>query len=373
METTRPDSSSNIGQSPCKDVDRSASGRPRRWQSRLLNHDARKVPRLARREEQQSRLGGPRNSWTRGSASAKVQFELQNIGGLPVRIGIVSIKSGCGCAKPVVHPEVVAPGQFAVVDVSAMTISVGEKFVHIDVRTDSPLKPDVPLTLKLVGNRKPPFLHLIEGEVVFSGDDSRGMSRDIAVHTIENGEQGAPPEVCLDLPFLKATLTGVDTKPYRQPGTFVRKWMYRVELKERPPSDSFTGLLTAKGPWDLDDKLSLRVMGQMTSRPRAFPSAIELDPSGRELASLLVVCGTPSGAIDLTTERESRIPLILHEEGGSGERKVHRVTIRLAKPLAPSNSYVKTRITIRQRGTTEELTVPVGIVENDRGSQLNRK
>ena len=290
---------------------------------------------------------------------------LDNVGGQPVRI--LAAESGCGCARPVVRPELVAPGQAAVVEVTAMTIPVGEKVVRINLRTDSPTKPEVALTLKLVGTRKPPFLFMLEGEAVFRGDYSRGMSREIAVLTVENREQGASPRVSTDLPFLRLTPNGVNTKPYVKPGTFLRKWKYLVEITDRPPSGSFSGTVRAKSPWDSGETLSFNVMGQLQSGLRAFPSIITLDGSGRS-ASLLVVCGSPTSRLDLE-EQPPRVPLVVEDEGGDGARRVHRVTIGLGK--AHASGDVHTKITLRHPGTAEELTVPVVITAEQRVS-INR-
>ena len=216
------------------------------------------------------------------------------------------------------------------------------------------------LTLKMVATRKPPFLHLLEGEVVFRGEYSPETSREIAVLTVENRGQGDLPEVSTNLPFLKLTPRGVEVKPFIEPGTLLHRWKYLVEFKERPPSGSFQGTIMVKSPWDRDETLSFNVVGQLQSGLRAIPSMITLDGSGRGTASLLVVCGSPSGKLDLEIERPSRIPLIVEEEGADGERRVHRVTIRLEKPVPSAG--IPTRITIRQPSTGEELVVPVKII-----------
>ena len=186
-----------------------------------------------------------------GGAAAKLRFELKNVGGRPVRI--ISVKSGCGCAKPEVSSRLVAPGRVSLIDVVAMTVPLGEKLVRIDVHTDSPLEPDVPLTVKLVGTRTPPFLYLLEGEAVFLGEYSQGMHRDVGVLTVENQDQGPGPEILLDLHFLHATLTGVEAKPFMTPGTFLRTWRYRIPRlqRERPPFGVFQGVLYREKPLGL--------------------------------------------------------------------------------------------------------------------------
>ena len=165
------------------------------------------------------------------------------------------------------------------------------------------------------------------------------------------------------MPFLKSTLTGVKAKPFVEPGTFLRRWTYRIEFTERSPSGSFKGVLTAKGPWNPDDALSLNVVGQLQSGLRAFPSVIALDRSGREPASLIVVCKSPRGRLELGIEPSPRIPLTIKEEPGDGERKTHRLVFALERPVAPGE--IETRITIRERGTAEKLVIPVKIVSKE--------
>jgi len=243
--------------------------------------------------------------------------------------------------------------------VSAIMPPVGEKVAVIVLRTDSPTKPEVALTLKLVGTRKPPFLFRIEGEAVFRGNYSHGMNREITVLTVENRDGGASPLVSANPAFLKVTPKGVEVKPYIMPGTFLRRWKYLVEISERPPSGSFNGAVTVKSPWDPADALSLNVLGQLHSGLKAFPSLVTVDGSARGTVSFLVVSGSPSGRLDLEIEQPPRVPLTVEEEGGDEARRVHRMTIGLGKAYTSGN--VRTKITFRRPATAEELTVPVVI------------
>ena len=114
--------------------------------------------------------------------------------------------------------------------------------------TRSP-RPNQPLTLTVVGTRRPPFLYLLDGEAVFLGEYTPRMSCEIGVFTIEAGEPSSRPTLSTDLAFLNLVPVGVETKPHIESGTFVHRWRYRVEFKNRPPSGSFMGLLTAQSPW----------------------------------------------------------------------------------------------------------------------------
>jgi hypothetical protein len=146
-------------------------------------------------------------------------------------------------------------------------------------------------------------------------------------------------------------------KPYIKPGTFIRKWKYLVEIKERPPAGWFGGSLTVKSPWDPDETRTFNVVGQLQSGLRAFPAVVNLDRSDGGTASVLVVCGSPTGKLEVEMERPPRVALIVEEDGGAEPRRVHRMAIRLGTTNASGD--VRTKVTIRQRETAEEVTVPV--------------
>ena len=96
----------------------------------------------------------------------------------------------------------------------------------------------------------------------------------------------------------------------------MHRWRYRVEFKNRPPSGSFMGLLTAQSPWDPSETLSMNVVGQLRTGPQAFPQSIVLDPSNGRPVSLLVVCASARGTLDVVREGAEAAPLIVEEEGG---------------------------------------------------------
>src|SRR6185312_12552765 len=101
-------------------------------------------------------------------------------------------------------------------------------------------------------------------------------SREIKVLTVEEGDRGDSPDVRIDLPFLRATLVGVESRPFIEPGTVLRKWKYRIEFAEKPLAGSFQGVLQARSRQNPDDTLSMNVVGQLHSGLRAYPSVITL-------------------------------------------------------------------------------------------------
>ena len=60
----------------------------------------------------------------------------------------------------------------------------------------------------------------------------------------------------------------------------------------------------------------MNVVGQLRTGPQAFPQSIVLDPSNGRPVSLLVVCASARGTLDVVREGAEAAPLIV-EEGGA--------------------------------------------------------
>lgn len=131
------------------------------------------------------------------------RFEIANPGSSPVRV--LTVESGCGCATPKVHPRLVRPGGVAIVEVEANPIEIGEKDVVITLETDSPATPIVPLTLRIIGCRRPPFIVSVTGDLTCQEGYSAEDTREIHVDTIERVASSHTPTLRCDLPFLGFT------------------------------------------------------------------------------------------------------------------------------------------------------------------------
>ena len=242
---------------------------------------------------------------------------------------ILSAESGCGCAKPVVRPEVMArPGRRSG---SYCYDGCRRRKNCPNHPTDgfAPIQPEVPLDLKLVGTRKPPFSIHVEGEAVFRGNYSPGMGREIAVTTVENREPGELPDVSADLPFLRLTPKGVEEKPYiRQERLSERgsTWSNSKIARLRDPSSKDYGQESLGSERNLDIKRSGTTAGRSRGVSIAHYAGWFV---GSARASLTVVCDSPSGKLDFELDPSSHVPLIVEEEGGDEARRVHRVAIRL--------------------------------------------
>ena len=89
----------------------------------------------------------------RDKSDLNAKFQLFNSGGEPVNV--LAVESGCGCARPTVHPEKILPGEVATVDVQVDEIPIGERVVPISLTTDSSATPQVVLSVKVIGRRPP--------------------------------------------------------------------------------------------------------------------------------------------------------------------------------------------------------------------------
>ena len=88
--------------------------------------------------------------------AAGAKFEIENVGGTPVRI--LEVESTCGCATPKLSTKIITPGGVGFVEVKATPIRVGEKVAGITLRTDSPISPALTLLLIVKGSSRPPSM-----------------------------------------------------------------------------------------------------------------------------------------------------------------------------------------------------------------------
>lgn len=291
----------------------------------------------------------------RSSTQGATRFELINQGGKPVRI--LSVESGCGCAKPLVNVDVVAPGMVATVDVVAAPLSFGQKDVPITIHTSSTTKPNIKLTLRIIGTRNPPFLYQIWGDLTFRGVYKPGEVREVTIVTVEPPGCPEVPQVIPDLPFLKLTEAGVEDQPYSRPGTLLRQRNYRVEFTGKPPSETFTGTIVAHDPWEAGATLSLNVSGQFQSQLKIVPATINLSQSNRAGISLFVFAPEPIDSLEANVEGPAGLPLEVQMQRDGKPKRVHTLKVKLRDGASPIAGRAALRI--RRSGLPEESIVPI--------------
>lgn len=290
-----------------------------------------------------------------GSLPASVQFVLTNVGKVPVTI--TGVESSCGCAKPVVTPNLVEPGRTATVDVVATAIPVGEKNVPITIQTDSSVTPHVELVLRLIGNRKPPFLFKTMGDLTFRGKYPIKDTRTFTVITIENVNEKTEPEIQCDLPFLKITQASRTDKPYRVEDVVMRYRTYTVSFMEKPDADSFFGRVAVSDPWDKRTHIDVNIIGQLqSSRIKSVPATIQLDKS-LSTSRVLIITDEPTAQIDFKVEGEPDFLLDVREEKRTGLNKVHVLIVSSSATAIPEPR--RSNLKVRSPGIDEELLVPI--------------
>ena len=288
------------------------------------------------------------------NARASARFQLMNKGGRAVRI--LDVESGCGCAKPSAEPKVVGPGSSSVVSVFALVAPFTTRDVPITVRTDSPGSAAVKLTLRIVGNHKPPYLFQAAGSLTFSGADSLGETRNVSVQTIETEAKGAVPEVTTDLPFLK--IEGAGGSEQRQgPDVVIRNRFYKVGFAAKPPSGTVTGKVTVKDPWNPGNVKELNVLIQSRSPLKATPSVVRLGPPGANEATVLIIADRAGAGLTVEVEGDARSAITAEREPMGPSARFHKIKLRRNGP--PEGPSGKANLRIRAEGVDEPLVVPI--------------
>ena len=268
--------------------------------------------------------------------TADVTFRLKNVGGRPVRI--LGVRSGCGCAKPVVSPTVVLGGSTATVQVSATTFPIGERIVPLTVVTDAPEESSIALKLTIIGTHRPPYLLRLFGNLGYFADDLSGPPREIEVIQIvgPNTPRRDPVLAC-DLPFLSFEPSGCERKPYTTPDTFQDIHRYRAVVVVRPEQEDFAGSLRVTDPWDRANVQTLAIVGSITRKLRVMPDRIALvTGSDGPPAGFSVLL--PAGTSDVSISIPPGVPLEVDADTTRQSERLRRYLVRPAAgggPLRP--------------------------------------
>jgi hypothetical protein len=290
---------------------------------------------------------------------AVAKFELENIGGRPVKI--LSTKTSCGCMEPHVETPIVEPGKLAVIEVRALPVEIGEKTATVIVYTDSPLTPDIVLNVRRVGWRQPPYLLEAPAELTWPGGFSMSDKRTITVTTVESADMPRrPPLLECSLPFLKLDVKDFAEEPYTRPDVVQRHYLHSVSFVWSPPPGVFSGDVVVIDPWDSSHKLRIVVHGERFAHLRAIPSRLllhrivqEADAPFREFT---VYCGEQSNDLEVAQDGDLGSPLIVRpiEWLEVGRRGVVRVGVKAGETRQGTFSVV-----LRRSSSSERLVVPV--------------
>lgn len=300
---------------------------------------------------------------------AFAKFELENRGGLPVRI--LDMQSSCGCLAPKIETMTIEPGKVAVVEARALPIDVGEKLATVILRTDSPLTPEVVLQLRMIGGRRPPYLLQAAGELTWMGDEAQGSRRTIAATNVEWADsRHEPPKLECTLPFLKVGSPDFEEEPYTKPGVVQRRYIYQIGFVSKPPLGVFSGEVRVFDPWDPRHVERILIHGETFPPIRVFPSRMVLrlrtgDETRDVKADFLVRTAEPAPDLTLEAERAEESPLLVGslrwvEEG-------RRATFSVGVKQGRAREGVFPVVIRRPSSPTERVVVPIALrVEDER-------
>lgn len=299
----------------------------------------------------------PAEELGRTLAHAKARFRLTNAGGRVVNI--LSVESGCGCAKPVPSKTFIGPGRSVSVDVEGSPFPIGDRTVPITIHTDAPETPTIGLKLRMIGSRKPPFLLDASGELAFLDvgrpDLGRaGENRQFVVRMVEYESSGREPSFRVNPSSLVIEKVSTKANPYVTPGTVVRTHVYRVSFSEPPAENRIAGVVSVVDPWFKDHVTDLKIYAEIRSRIKAFPPQVNLAMvDGVASAEVLILTNEP---VPVTVDQfriDTGGPLLVEPIRAKGGVATFRVTAT----LPAGTGAVVGKVTFRISSIANELAV----------------
>lgn len=306
-------------------------------------------------------LQSPSEKPYRSMSLLHATFEVTNVGGAPVRI--LEAKSSCGCATPDVHPTTIPPGGAGVVEVKAAPRGIGERIVSVTLRTDSVASPEVVLRMRVVGNRRPPYLSSVYGELTYEGDISVGEPRSITATTLElAATKPMPPRVESDLQILEfGPPTLLEETAYDTPGVVLRRYSYEVKPASSFRENAFVGVVELIDPWDPAHRERLTARGTVLPPLRAIPARVVLhakDGNGPSI-KMLVVSKEPAPGLIVMKGEESENPLDVSQVKTLEDNRRSVFNIGLKSGPVREGTY---QVVVQNPSTADRVVIPVSVV-----------
>ena len=204
--------------------------------------------------------------------AARAKFRLENVGGRSVRI--LDVQTTCGCTTPEIEPKVVNPGEIRLVEVRATPLQIGEKSVDITITTDSPVSPEVVLTLRIIGSRRGPYMFEVQGDLNFPAGTTGDDVRFVLVNQIEEAKsRPTPPFVKNELKFVQISNPELELEgPSSAPGMVHRRYVCKAKKRMADGDPSQSGRISVVDPWDPDHVETAHVHCEASVPIRVSPS-----------------------------------------------------------------------------------------------------
>ena len=303
-----------------------------------------------------------------GSGRATAIFHLVNRDVRPIRV--TSVETSCGCTSARIEPKTIAPGAAADLEVKSNPPPVGEAASAIRVSTDSSITPVVPLVLRVIGSRPPPFQLDVSGPLTYAGAFGGDETREIKARTVEmKGSAHQPPLIVSGAPFLVIDPPSVQESSYFDPETVLREYVYKVRFRDgKLPSGLVSAEIEVVDPWDGSFKRRILVQGDSPRPLRVYPSRLRLvadgaaDAGGR--AVLTVVLADSAGKLSVEPELNGPARLLVRPRPPTTDDP-NRLLFEIALDPRGSNKDGESAVVVRIVGSKEPpVRVPVRIVVN---------
>ncbi len=297
------------------------------------------------------------------SSSSTPTFELVNIGGLPVQIQ--SIRTSCGCATARAEPELVPPGGRSLIRVSMESLEVGARAATITLGTDSPVSPQINLTLVVEGYRRPPYLFQINADLYYQEGYSADETRKVVVDAITlKGVPPDPPVLSYDTAVLQVAPPTVAERPYiANPEMLVQSYTFPVRFAKPPPQGGLSGEVSVADPWVAGRALRTKLFVEQNRPIRVVPSVLTLYVTeGATIATPVrfLARAKSDGVFLKSVGQGDDSPLVVEPEEKSNNDRFSRFRVSW-KPSRQVKEGVYNIVVTTEPGGSGSLIVPVQV------------
>lgn len=277
------------------------------------------------------------------SGFSEVAVPIKNVGRR--RLRILRTNASCGCASPVVDPDVLGPGRTAMVRVRFMNVPLGEKEVLVELETDSDAHKFASFRVISIGTKRPPYILQAVGDVTFLQGDPVGHSQPVTVSAVESDTQPRWPKVRVDLPFVQISRLGYEERRYTVPGSILRTYRFAIALSSQPSSSTFAGRFIVTDPWTGKDSTHLPISGAYKPEISVYPGLVILNYGSARFgpsrpALVTVVTRDPGDHPNFACETGDPSLIEFRSVEPSPSPRAHRFEIRTATKPAAGSEWV---------------------------------